>query len=139
MLDQKSQEFEYQLSVLREDCSATKEKLARVSAQEAALVQQNAKMSMELVVCDKKQKRQESELKELRNQLTSKEGEVTQANEELRSFQMRQRTEVEGLQGDLGEKSKILREYQEKVWLRLLYCKYESHTESLLFLVIQDD
>ena len=115
MLDKRTQEFELQLSTLKDEYSATKERLTRVSSQEAALVHQNAKMSVELAAEEKRFKKLESELKDARSKLSEKEAEALRANEELQSLQSKLKDKTEQGQKDMDEKSKVIKEYQDKV------------------------
>lgn len=48
LLDHKSQEMQQQMTSLKEELSESEGKLSRLSSQEAALVQQNAKASTQL-------------------------------------------------------------------------------------------
>ena len=114
MLDRETQEMKRQLAKVMDELNTTREKLACVSAQEAALVHQNAKMSMELVEGEKKQKKLQTELNGLRAQLASKESEVDGTKEELHSAMSKHKSDVATLQQDLEEKTKRLKEYQDK-------------------------
>ena len=78
-------------------------------------MQQNAKMSMEAVTEEKRRKNLEASLAEVRAQLVAREGELGGAQRELKGLQETSRKEVEGLQADVKEKSKVLKEYQDKV------------------------
>ena len=124
MFQQKMQELELELSSTREECSATSERLARVSAQEAALVQQNARMSVELAAGDKTRKELETKLGDLRTQLASREAEIADTKEELKSAQAKQKTVTKCLQKELDEKSRLLQEYQQKVSVKCACCSY---------------
>ena len=124
MLQQKMQELELELSSVREGHSATSERLTRVLAQEAALVQQNARMSVELAAGDNARKKLETELDDLRTQLASREAEIAAAKEELKSAQSKQKTDSKCLQKELDEKSRVLQEYQQKVYS----CKKKIHS-----------
>lgn len=115
MLDQRTNEMSSQLTALQGELAATKDKLSRTSQQEAALVQQNAKMSMEAVTEEKRRKTLEATLGEVRAQLAAKEAELGGAQRELKGVQESSKREVEGLQTDVKEKTKVLKEYQDKV------------------------
>lgn len=115
LLDRKTKELEQQLSEAMEELSTTQEKLTHLSAQEAALVQQNAKMSMELVASDKKQKMLQMELSGLKDQLALRETEVDSLKKELNSISSKHKGDTATLQQDLEEKAKRLKEYQDKV------------------------
>lgn len=115
LLDRKTKELEQQLSEAMEELSTTQEKLTHLSAQEAALVQQNAKMSMELVASDKKQKTLQMELSGLKDQLALRETEVDSLKKELNSISSKHKGDAATLQQDLEEKAKRLKEYQDKV------------------------
>ena len=115
LLDRKTKELEQQLSEAMEELSTTQEKLTHLSAQEAALVQQNAKMSMELVVSDKNQKTLQTELSGLKDQLALRETEVDRLKKELNSISSKHKDDAATLQQDLEEKTKRLKEYQDKV------------------------
>jgi len=114
MLDRETHESKQQLSKVMEELITTRDKLACVSAQEAALVQQNAKMSMELVEGEKKQKKLQTEVSGLRAQLASKETEVDSTKEELHSVMSKHKSDIATLQQDLEEKTRRLKEYQDK-------------------------
>ena len=115
LLDRKTKELEQQLSEAMEELSTTQEKLTHLSAQEAALVQQNAKMSMELVASDKNQKTLQTELSGLKDQLALRETEVDRLKKELNSISSKHKGDAATLQQDLEEKTKRLKEYQDKV------------------------
>lgn len=115
ILQQKVHELERELSSAREGHSATSERLTLVLAQEAALVQQNARMSVELAAGDNARKRLETELDSLRTQLATREAEIADTKDELKSAQAKQKTDSKSLQKELDEKSRMLLEYQQKV------------------------
>lgn len=54
LLEHKSQEMQQQVTSLREELSESEGKLSRLSAQEAALVQQSAKASTQLTKEERK-------------------------------------------------------------------------------------
>ena len=114
MLDRETHESKQQLAKVMEELITTRDKLACVSVQEAALVQQNAKMSMELVEGEKKQKKLQTEVSGLRAQLASKETEVDSTKEELHSVMSKHKSDIATLQQDLEEKTRRLKEYQDK-------------------------
>lgn len=115
LLDRKTKELEQQLSKAMEELSTTQDKLTHLSAQEAALVQQNAKMSMELVASDKKQRTLQTELSDLKAQLALRETEVDSLKKELHSISSKHKGDAATLQQDLEEKTKRLKDYQDKV------------------------
>ena len=115
MLQQKAHELDLELSSAREEHSATNERLTLVLAQEAALVQQNARMSVELAAGDNARKKLETELDDLRSQLATREAEIADTKDELKSAQAKQKTDSKSLQKELDEKSRMLQEYQQKV------------------------
>ena len=114
MLDRETHESKQQLAKVMEELITTRDKLACVSVQEAALVQQNAKMSMELVEGEKKQKKLQTEVSGLRAQLASKETEVDSTKEELHSVMSKHKSDIATLQQDVEEKTRRLKEYQDK-------------------------
>ncbi len=115
MLEERTREFDRQLSVIRDEYSATKEKLARVSGQETALVQQNAKMSIQLVAEERRQKQLESELSDLKTKLESNDAEIAMLKSEAKDTASKHNADTKLRQQDLDEKNRILKEYQEKV------------------------
>lgn len=115
MLEKQANQMGIEKVALQEELTATKDKLSRALQQEAALVQQSAKTSMEVVTEEKKRKTLEATLADVRAQLLAKEAELGGAQKELKALQDSSKKEVEGLQADVKEKSKVLKEYQDKI------------------------
>ena len=118
MMERRTQEYEIQLGRTSDELRVAKGQVVKVSEQESALVQQNAKMSVELVAKDKRLNVLESDLKSTRGQLKEREDELTKMKEEAKKMQSRH----DGVAGNLGkeleEKNKTVKEYQDKVCLR---------------------
>lgn len=115
MLEKRTQEYEIQLTKTNDELRTTKEQLVKVSQQEAALVQQNAKMSVELVAGEKGQKALENELKSVKEQLRLRETELDNVRGEMEKMKIRHKAESEGQGKEIEEKNKTVKEYQEKV------------------------
>lgn len=115
LLNHRVKEFEQQLSAERAELAAVKEQLARAQAQEASLVHQNARMSMELAAGEKRERSLEVEVSGLKSRLSSSEEKFSKSEEERKHQQAKDKLEFERVQKELSEKSKVLREYQDKV------------------------
>ena len=115
MLEKRTQEYEIQLTKTNDELRTNKEQLVKVSQQEAALVQQNAKMSVELVAGEKGQKSLENELKLVKEQLRLRETELDNVRGEMEKMKTRHKSESEGQGKEMEEKNKTVKEYQEKV------------------------
>ena len=116
MLNHKVKEYEKQLSAERADLVMTKEQLARAHEQEASLVHQSARMSMELAAGERREKKLETELSELQSRLSTREASFSRAEEEWNTHKAKEKKEFDNVQKELNEKSKVLREYQDKVF-----------------------
>ena len=120
LLNHRGKEFEQQLAAERAELATVKEQLARTQAQEASLVHQNARMSMELAAGEKREKSLEMEVSGLQSRLSNSEEKFSKSEEERKHQQAKDKSEFERVQKELNEKSKVLREYQDKVkyaWL----------------------
>ena len=115
MIEIKAQEMELQLSKAKEETTTIKKELSRVSNQEKALVQQNARMSMELVEKERKCESLEKEMTTLKGRLSVKDSEVCSLMEVVKSSEVKHKSEMEGLQLSLEEKKSMLKEYHDKV------------------------
>ena len=115
ILEKRTHDYEMQLTRTTDELKMAKEQLAKVTEQEAALVQQNAKMSVELVAKEKKQEGLETELKSVKDGLKQREMEVEKMKEEADKAQIKHHGVAEGLEKELEEKNKTLKEYQDKV------------------------
>ena len=115
MLEKRTQDYEVQLTRTIDELQTTKEQLVKITAQEAALVQQNAKMSMELVAQENSQKKLKSEMKCVKEQLKSRETELGKMKEEAGKMKTKHQGTEESLEKELEEKNKTLKDYQEKV------------------------
>lgn len=108
-------EYEQQLAAERAELAATKEQLCRAQAQEASLVHQNARMSMELAAGEKREKKVEAQVLGLEKRLSTEAASFARAEDEWNGLKAENKREVEYAQKELNEKTKVLREYQEKV------------------------
>ena len=115
MLEKRTQDYEIQLTKTNDELRTTKEQLAKVTQQETALVQQNAKMSVELVAGEKGQMVLENELKSVKDQLKLREAEVHKMKDEIEKMKTKHKTATEGLGKEMEEKNKTVKEYQDKV------------------------
>ena len=115
MLEKRTQDYEVQLTKTNDEMRTTKELLAKVTQQEAALVQQNAKMSVELVAGEKGQKALENDLKSVKEQLKLRETELGKVKDEMERMKTKYKTETENLGKETEEKNKTVKEYQDKV------------------------
>lgn len=108
-------EYEQQIADERVEIATTKEQLSRAQAQEGSLVHQNARMSMELVAAEKREKRLENKVSELEKKLSIEENRFSRIEEEWNSQKTKDKKDQENIQRELSEKSKVLKEYQDKV------------------------
>ena len=115
MLEKRTQDYEVQLTRTIDELKTTKEQLVKITTQEAALVQQNAKMSVELVAQENSQKKLKSEMKCVKEQLKSRETELGKMKEEAGKMKTKHQGTEESLEKELEEKNKTLKDYQEKV------------------------
>lgn len=115
MLNQKVKEYEQQLASERTELATAKERLSRAEMQEASLVHQNARMSMELAAGEKREKKLEEQVSRLENKLSTEAARFARAEEEWSNQKVKEKKEFECVQKELNEKSKVLREYQDKV------------------------
>lgn len=115
MIGCRVKEYEQKLTEERAELAATKEQLARAQAQEASLVHQNARMSMELVAAEKREKKLETQVSELETRIAAETTRFARCEEEWSSQREKDKGGMETVQRELNEKSKVLREYQEKV------------------------
>lgn len=115
MLNQRVKEYEQQLASERTDLATTKEQLSRAQMQEASLVHQNARMSMELAAGEKREKKLEMQVSELENKLSTEAARFARAEDEWSNLKAKEKKEFECVQKELNEKSKVLRDYQDKV------------------------
>lgn len=115
MLNQRVKEYEQQLTSERTDLATTKEQLSRAQMQEASLVHQNARMSMELAAGEKREKKLEMQVSGLENKLSTEAARFARAEEEWSNLKDKEKKEFECVQKELNEKSKVLRDYQDKV------------------------
>ena len=138
-LNQRVMEYKKQLASERADLDTTREQLSRAQAQEASLVHQNGRMSMELVAAEKREKKLEKQVSGLEKRLSTEGARFAKVEEEWKSEKLKQEKELERVQKELNEKSKVLREYQDKVNMYM----YTHHPSSkgwasgvLLFLCV---
>lgn len=131
ILEHRTSEMETQLAGLKGELDEAKGRITHLTNQEAVLVQQNAKTSMQLskeekkrsvqlqlliMICkDRCRKELESVMTDLRGQLENNEGELTKLKCHIKEREKAQKTEIEKLQMELQEKSSTLKEYQTKV------------------------
>jgi chromosome segregation ATPase len=108
-------EYEQKLTEERAELATTKEQLSRAQAQEASLVHQNARMSMELVASEKREKKLAEQVSELEKRISAETTRFSRAEEEWSGQKEKDKREVEAVQKELNEKTKVLREYQEKL------------------------
>ena len=111
----RTREYEQRIVDERAELAKTQEKLSRAQAQEASLVHQNARMSMELVAAEKREKKLEAQVSGLEMRLSVEKTGFSKAEEEWNSQKVKDNKVLEGVQKELNEKSKVLREYQDKV------------------------
>ena len=111
----RTREYEQRIVDERAELAKTQEKLSRAQAQEASLVHQNARMSMELVAAEKREKKLEAQVSGLEMRLSVEKTGFSKAEEEWNSQKVKDNKVLEGIQKELNEKSKVLREYQDKV------------------------
>lgn len=111
MMEQHSREMQQQMTACRKELEETQSKLARSTGQETALVQQNARTSMQLTAEEKKRK----ELERIVEQLQGKLGGADENRRQLEEASKRRKAEQENLHAQLEEKTSMLREYQAKV------------------------
>ena len=131
LLDHKSQEMQQQVTSLREELNESEGKLSRLSAQEAALVQQSAKASTQLTREERKRYyrnnyafllcNQISFRKDLEQSITGLQAKLDASQKELNALTLHfkdkekaQKEEVQKLQSQLEEKSSSLKDYQMK-------------------------
>lgn len=115
ILEHRSQEMEQKYQIMKNDLEESKNKVARLTRQEAALVQQNARTCMQLSTEEKIRKECESTITELKNQLEKNESdfrELKQKDDEKDKGSMQ---EKQKLQQQLNEKTNMLKEYQTKI------------------------
>lgn len=115
MLNQRVKEYEQQLASERAEIATTKEQLSRAQMQEASLVHQNARMSMELAAGEKRERKLEAQVSELENKLSTETARFARAEDEWNGLKAKEKKELECAQKELNEKSRVLREYQDKV------------------------
>ena len=108
-------EYEQKLTEERAELATTKEQLSRAQAQEASLVHQNARMSMELVASEKRERKLAEQASELEKRISAETTRFSRAKEEWSGQREKDKRELEAVQKELNEKTKVLREYQEKV------------------------
>ena len=108
-------EYEQQLTEERAELATTKEQLSRAQAQEASLVHQNARMSMELVASEKRERKLAEQASELEKRISAETTRFSRTKEEWSGQREKDKRELEAVQKELNEKTKVLREYQEKV------------------------
>lgn len=109
-------EYKKEIADCRTELATSREQLSRAQAQEASLVHQNARMSMELVAAEKRGRHLETQVSELEKRLSSEVTSFSKAEEEWKCQKGRDKKELEGVQKELSEKSKVLQDYQEKVY-----------------------
>lgn len=111
MLEQHSQEMQQQLRACRKELEETQSKLAKSISQETALVQQNARTSMQLTSEEKRRRELETAVEQLKGKL----GCTDESRRQLEETNKKRKAEQESLQTQLEEKTTTLREYQAKV------------------------
>lgn len=111
------QQLQQQMAASRRELEEVQSKLAKSMSQESALVQQNARTSMQLTSEEKKRKEQERIVEQLKGKLKLCEKSMDEGKKQLEETGRRRKAEHESLQTQLEEKTAMLREYQAKVWL----------------------
>lgn len=115
VLNHRVMEYKKQLASERADLDTTREQLSRAQAQEASLVHQNGRMSMELVAAEKREKKLEKQVSGLEKKLSTEAARFARVEEEWKSERLKQEKELERVRKELNEKGQVLQEYQDKV------------------------
>ncbi|XP_011402817.1 PREDICTED: myosin heavy chain, embryonic smooth muscle isoform-like [Amphimedon queenslandica] len=115
LLEHKSQEMQQQVTSLKEELSESEGKLSRLSAQEAALVQQSAKASTQLTKEERKRKDLEQSISGLQAKLDASQKELNALTLHFKDREKAQKEEVQKLQSQLEEKTSALKDYQMKI------------------------
>ena len=134
MLNHRVTEYKKQLASERAELDTTREQLSRAQAQEASLVHQNGRMSMELVAAEKREKKLEKQVSGLEKRLSTEAARFSRVEDEWKSEKLKQEKEMDRVQKELNEKSQVLREYQDKVHV-YIYCIH-IHGTIICFLLL---
>jgi septal ring factor EnvC (AmiA/AmiB activator) len=82
MLNHRVTEYKKQLASERAELDTTREQLSRAQAQEASLVHQNGRMSMELVAAEKREKKLEKQVSGLEKRLSTEAARFSRVEDE---------------------------------------------------------
>ena len=108
-------QLQQQMAASKRELEEVQATLSRVTTQEGALVEQNARTNVQLTTEEKKRKELERTVEQLKGKLSQSEKMVEEGKRQLEETNKKRKAEQETLQAQLDEKTSILREYQAKV------------------------
>lgn len=116
LMESKEGAFKRNLLKEKEELAIATAQLKRLTEREAALASQNTKQSVDLVAAEKRHQSLQEELTRVKGELKSKENELSSTREDSKSKSDKSSTEMDALRKKSIEQSKLIKEYQEKVF-----------------------